>query len=293
MAQINIQQQTAYEKLQTKLTRSKIGKVVVYLILIFWSMTTIFPLVWVVMNSFKQSREVVSDSFSFPTDPTMENYARAFDLINIGQSYWNSLLMSGGAVFFTLLFGGMAAYILSRFPFKLRGFIQGLLVMSLLIPPFATVIPVYEIYISLGLLNTHWALIIYHTAGFLPFTVLVISGYMATIPKELEEAAIMDGCSRLKLYTKIFLPISRPSFATCSVFVFLWSYNDLFSSLIFVNQDHIRPVVVLLSFVSTQYGTDYGLMATAVTLTVIPVLIVYLFIQRYIEKGLTSGAVKG
>ncbi|GAA0356495.1 carbohydrate ABC transporter permease [Bacillus horti] len=291
--QIKLEQRTLWEKLQLNLTGSKIGRFFIYFSLSIWSLTTIFPLLWIVNNSFKDSADVVNNSFAIAADPTLQNYVNAFQSMNVGKSYLNSFIMSGGTVFFVLLFGGMAAFILSRFHFRLRGFIQGILVLSLLIPSFATVLPVFELLIKMNLLNTHWALILPHTAGYLPFAVLVLSGYMATIPKELEEAAVMDGCSRLKMYTRIFFPISRPSFATCSVFVFLWSYNDLFSSLIFVGQEHIRPIVVLLSFISSQYGTDYGLMATAVTITVIPVLVIYLFVQRFIEKGLTAGAVKG
>lgn len=235
----------------------------------------------------------MAHSFALATSPTLENYKNAFHTINIGQSYVNSLIMAGGAVVFTLLFGGMAAFVMSRFRFRIRGIIQTILVMSLLIPPFATVVPIFEMFANWHLNNTYWGLIIPHTAGNLPFAIFVISGYMATIPKELEEAAIMDGCSRLKMYLRIFFPLSKPSFATVAVFVFLWSYNDLFSSLIFVGGEQVRPIVVLLSEISSQYGTDYGLMATAVVLTAIPVIIVYLFIQKYIEKGLTSGAVKG
>jgi raffinose/stachyose/melibiose transport system permease protein len=116
---------------------------------------------------------------------------------------------------------------------------------------------------------------------------------MSTIPKELEEAAFMDGCNRWQMFAKIFVPISQPVFASASIFVFMWSYNDLFSALIFVNKENVRPIVALLNEISSQYGTDFGLMATAVSLTVIPVLIVYLFISKYIQKGLTEGAVKG
>ncbi|WP_234410382.1 carbohydrate ABC transporter permease [Caldalkalibacillus mannanilyticus] len=160
MPQVSFEQKTAWERLQVSLIRSKVGRAFVYLCLLGWSLTTIAPLVWVVNNSFKTSKEVISDSFSLATNPTLENYQEAFSLINIGQSYMNSFIMSGGTVFFTLLFGGMAAYALSRFHFRLRGFIQNMLVLSLLIPSFGTVVPVYEILIKLGLVNTYWALII-------------------------------------------------------------------------------------------------------------------------------------
>lgn len=292
VTQSSIEQKTTWEKLQAGILSSKLSRTILYICLSLWSATTIFPLIWVINNSFKKSDDIISNSFSIATHPTLANYEKAFTLINIGKSYLNSLIMAGGAVILTLLFGGMAAFVMSRFRFRIRGAIQTILVMSLLIPPFATVVPIFEMFANWHLNNTYWALIIPHTAGNLPFAIFVISGYMATIPKELEEAALMDGCSRFRMYTRIFFPLSRPSFATVAVFVFLWSYNDLFSSLIFVSGEKVRPIVVLLSDISSKYGTDYGLMATSVVLTAIPVIIVYLFIQKYIEKGLTAGAVK-
>lgn len=256
-------------------------------------MTTIFPLAWVFLNSFKQSDEIISNTFSLPSDPTLENYINAFETVNIGKSYINSFIISGSVVILVLALGGLAAFAMARMNFKLRGVLQTLLVASLLIPSFATIVPVYRMMIGMELVNTHAALIIPQTAGNLPFAILVISGYMATIPKELEEAAVMDGCNRLKMFTKVFLPISLPSFATVGTFVFLWSYNDLFSSLVLVSQEKVAPIVVLLSNVSSQYGTDYGLMTAAIAMTIIPVLIFYLFAQKTFEKGATSGAVKG
>lgn len=264
-----------------------------YVVLTAWSLTTIYPLFWIVNNSFKISSDVMNKSFSLALDPVFVNYTNAFDRISIGKSYINSLIMSGGTVFFVLLLGGLAAYVLSRFNFKGKRFIFSLLYATLLVPAFATVVPVYEILIKTSLVNTYWGLILPQTTGNLTFATLVIAGYMATIPKELEEAAFIDGCNRWQMFIKIFLPVSSPSFASVSIFVFLWSYNDLFSALIFVNKESVRPIVALLNEISSQYGTDFGLMATAVALTVIPVLIVYLFVSKFIEKGLTEGSVKG
>lgn len=294
LAEKGVQRLTFWEKFQSRyFSKSKYGKLFIYLCLTLWSMTTIFPLVWVVLNSFKNSREIITDTFSIPTDPTFQNYLKAFDTVNIGKSYLNSLIMSGSVVFFVLLFGGIAAFAMARMQFRLRGALQMLLIGSLLIPAFATIVPVYKMMIKMDLVNTYWALIIPQTAGNLPFAILVISAYMATIPKELEEASVMDGCSRWKMFTKVFLPISLPSFATVGTFVFLWSYNDLFSSLVLVSQEKVAPIVVLLSNVSSQYGTDYGLMTASIAMTVIPVLIVYLLAQKTFEKGATTGAVKG
>lgn len=271
----------------------RFSKFMMYTVLILWSLTTIYPMFWVVNNSFKQSRDVMNNSFSIAFDPIWLNYENAFSRIDIGKSYINSLIMSTSTVFLVLLFGGMAAYILARFDFKGKKLIYSILYGTLLIPTFATVVPVYELLIKTSLVNTYLGLILPQTAGNLTFATLVIAGYMSTIPKDLEDAAFIDGSSRWQMLTRVFVPISKPVFASASIFVFLWSYNDLFSALIFVNKENVRPIVALLNEISSQYGTDFGLMATAVTLTVIPVLIVYLFTSRLIEKGLSEGAVKG
>lgn len=285
---------TYWEKFQTEyLTKSKFGKLLIYIILSIWAISTIFPLVWVILNSFKKSNEIINGTFKIPTSPILDNYIHAFQTINIGKSYINSFIISGSVVFLVLFFAGLASFVMARMSFKLRTFLQTLLIASLLIPSFATVVPVYRMMIELGLVNNYLGLIIPQTAGNLPFAILVISGYMATIPRELEEASIIDGCNRWKMFIQVFLPISAPIFGTVATFVFLWSYNDLFSSLVFVEHESVRPIVVLLSQVSSQYGTDYGLMTAAITMTVIPVVIFYLFAQKTFEKGATSGAVKG
>lgn len=276
-----------------KRNKVKFGLIFIYVVLFGWASSTIYSMFWIVNNSFKVSRDVMNSSFKIAFDPVMVNYTNAFDRMNIGRSYLNSLIMSGGTVLLVLLFGGLAAYVLSRFQFRGRKVLYSILYASLLIPAFATVVPVYELLIKSGLINTYLGLTLPQTAGNLTFAILVLAGYMATIPKELEEAAFMDGCNRWSLFIKILFPVSRPAFASAAIFVFLWSYNDLFSSLFFVNKESVRPIVALLSEISSQYGTDFGLMATAVSLTVIPVLIVYLFIQKFIEQGLTEGAVKG
>ncbi|WP_195571876.1 carbohydrate ABC transporter permease [Paenibacillus sp. 1001270B_150601_E10] len=283
----------AHKTLRVKSGRFSLGTTLMHVVLIAWALTTIYPLFWIVNNSFKMSRDVMNDSFALAWSPVMTNYANAFDRMDIGKSYLNSLIMSFSTVFLVLLFGGLAAYVLSRFQFRGKRTIYSILYATLLIPAFATVVPVYEILIHSKLVNTYLGLILPQTAGNLTFATLIIAGYMATIPKELEEASFIDGCNRWQMFTKVFLPISQPVFASASIFVFLWSYNDLFSALIFVNKENVRPIVALLNEISSQYGTDFGLMATAVSLTVIPVLLVYLFISKYIEKGLTEGAIKG
>ncbi len=280
-------------RIQDYFERISLSKFIIYLVLIAWASTTILPLLWITNNSFRTTADIVNQPFAFPDSFNLVNYREARTRINVLNSYKNSIIMSGTTVVLVLLLGGMAAYVLARFEFRGKAVIDTILVIGLMIPAFVTVVPVYELLISLDLVNTYLALILPHTAGNLVFATMLLTAYMSSLSKEIEEAALLDGANRWQIFRLVFVPMSRPVFATVGIFTFLWSYNDLFSALIYVPQQRVQPVTVLLSQVSTQYGTDLGLQATAVVVTVIPVLIVYLILQQQIIKGLTQGAVKG
>lgn len=270
-----------------------IGKVLVHIILLFWASTTIFPLFWVLNNSFKERDTILLDSFSIVAEPVLTNYMTAFSRLNIGRAYMNSLIISGTVVLGVMFFGGLASYILARYNFKGKLAIHSLVMAALLFPAFATIVPVFTMLNAVGLMNTRIGVILPQIAGNLAFAITIMVGFMSTIPLELEEAAVVEGCGPWKLFWKIVVPISKPSFATVAIFTFLWSYNDLFLQKILIRKTQVRPICALLDTIRSQYGTDYGLMCASVILVVVPVLIVYLFLQKYIIKGLTAGAVKG
>ncbi|MCF8001769.1 MAG: carbohydrate ABC transporter permease [Halanaerobiales bacterium] len=274
--------------------KSNIGRFFIYVFLIFWALTTIAPLVWVINNSFKGTDQIMDTPFGLAETLNWANYQKAVERVDIIRSYINSFIMSGSATILVLLFGGMAAYILGRFEFKYKKFFTTIVALGLLIPAFSTIIPVYDLMIKLNLINTYPALILPHTASNLIFAIFVLSSYMSSLPDSIEEAAIVDGASRFQIFTKIIIPMSRPAMATVAIFSFLWSYNDLFSALILVSDKSVRPIVVLLNEVSSRYGVDYGLQAAAVVLTIVPIFLVYLLLQDYIVKGLArQGSVKG
>ncbi len=231
-------------------------------------------------------------SFSLPDHLFLDNYYRAFEN-NILRGYKNSLIISVTVVFFVLLFGALASYTLARFRFKSKVIVQGLIVSSLIIPIFATIVPVFGILLKMNLFNKYLGLILPQIAGNLAFTISTLTAYMTTIPIEMEEAAFIEGCSAFQVFKKIVLPITKPSLAAVGVFVFLWSYNDLFSALIILRTRDKMPINVLLTDISSQYGTDYGLMAAVIAIIVVPIVLVYIFAQRFIIEGMTSGAVKG
>lgn len=270
-----------------------IGKVFVHIMLLLWASTTIFPLFWVFNNSFKLKSTILTDSFSLVKEPVLTNYVTAFTRMNIGTAYMNSLIISGTVVIGVMIFGGLASYVLARYEFKGKIIIQSMVMAALLFPAFATIVPVFTILLNLGLTNTRTGVILPQIAGNLAFAITIMVGFMSTIPMELEEAAVVEGCGAWQIFWRIVVPISKPSFATVAIFTFLWSYNDLFMQKVIIRKTQVRPICALLDTIRSQYGTDYGLMCASVILVVVPVLIVYLFLQKYIIKGLTAGAVKG
>ena len=269
------------------------GGLVIRTILILWAVTTTFPFLWVINNSFKPSEEVINTSFALPKEFTFGNYTNAFEKQNILKAYKNSLIISGTVMLVCMLLGAMMAFGMTRYCFRGKAVIHSLLFASLMFPVYSTIIPVFRNMAGLGLLNQPISVILPQAAGNLSFAAVVLMGFLKGLPLTFEESAYLEGAGTVKIFTAIILPLLRPSIATVAVFSFLWSYNDLLTQLIMLRKPSSLPVSALLIDISSKYGTDYGLMDSCVTLIVIPVLIIYFILQKYIIKGLTAGAVKG
>lgn len=270
-----------------------ISKYIIYAILILWAITTIFPFIWIIVNSFKPSAELLTSSFSLPKEFTLNNYKNAFDNLNILRAYGMSFIISGSVTIGVVILSSMMAFALTRYRFKGKWILDSILVASLMFPVFSTIIPVYQMMIKWGMLNTPTAVILPQIASNLSFATIVMMGFMRVIPLEIEEAAYIEGASVFTVFTKIIVPISKPSISTVSIFSFLWSYNDLFVQTTMIGRRVNYPVCTLLNEISSKYGTDYGLMAASVAIILVPVFIVYLLLQKNIIKGLTAGAIKG
>lgn len=273
----------------------------IYAVLILWALTTIYPLVWVALNSFKVKNEILSNSFALPLGElfTLSNYKRAFDRVPILGAYFNSIVLSGSVTLVVMALAGLAAFALVRYQFKGRGFLMSVVVASMMFPAFSTIVPVFRMEASWGLVNSsnRWISLVScalpQIAGNMSFAILVLSGYIRSLPIELEEAAYLEGCRASQIFTKIIVPLAKPSFATVAIFTFLWSYNDLFMQSFFLRIQPQWTITRLLKELTSMEGTNYGLMAAAVTIVVVPVLILYAFLQKYIIKGMVAGALKG
>lgn len=273
----------------------------VYAVLIFWAMTTIYPLFWVALNSFKVKNEIIENSFALPVGElfTLANYKRAFDRVPIFGAYMNSLIVSGSVTVVVMLLAGLASFGLVRYQFRAKNFLMSVVVASMMFPAFSTIVPVFRMEASWGLVNSsnRWISLfscaLPQIAGNLSFAIIVLSGYIRGLPVELEEAAYMEGCNAFQIFYKIVVPLTKPSFATVAIFSFLWSYNDLFNQTFFLRIQPQWAITRLLKELTAMEGTNYGLMAAAVTIVIVPVILLYACLQKYIIKGMIAGAIKG
>ena len=265
---------------------------VLYAILFIWLLIT---LLWVFLNSFKSSEEILLNGVSLPKSINFTNYLTIFSYpdVNLLRSFLNSFIISGSVVLGVLVLGGLAAFGLGRFESKVGKVIDALMVACLLVPSFATMIPNFVTVSSLPIRNTYLAVIVPQIAGNLCFAIVLLSSFMKSLPNELDEAAIIDGASVFQVLKNITVPLTKPMFATVGIMVFIWSYNDLVTSLVYISDQKLKPICVILTMVSNMHGTDYGAMMAAICITIIPVLILYIMSQEMVVKGLTAGSVKG
>jgi len=280
------------------------SKIVKYIVLIVWALTTIAPLLWIFVNSFKNNDEIIGSAFALPKayvagGTIFQNFEtlKRFSENNIFRGFFNSFVISGSTLLFILVFASMAAFVLARFKFRFTKLIKAYLIASMLIPQFAVIVPNFIIMQRIGqhvsgFQGSYLTVIIPQVAGLMNFAILMLSSFMADLPKELEEAALIDGASIGKIFTRITVPLTIPAFVSVGIMEFLWSYNDLLSPLVYLTKRY-QPVTVLISQVQSLYSTDYGAMMAAILITVLPVLIIYIISQEYVIKGLTAGAVKG
>ena len=235
----------------------------------------------------------VKDAFS------LDNYRNIFENYNLFSAYRNSIIISGSVALVVILLSGMAAYVLCRYQFHGKKLLTLLLYAGMMFPIYSTIIPVLRMQAGWGIVNSPsvganlLSVILPQIAGNMSLAIIFLTGYIRMLPMELEEAAYIGGCNMFQTYFRIVFPLCKPSLVTVGIFSFLWSYNDLFTQMFFLRTKENWAITILLNNIASKEGVNYGAMFASVTLIVIPVLVVYLFLNKSIIKGMTVGAVKG
>lgn len=263
-------------------------------VLAFFAVYVVSPFVWMVSISFKPETEIFArDVALFPREATLANYEAVFRAAPYLRFFLNSLLVAVVTTVGSTVVSTLAAYAFSRFRFRGRDVIAFLILATQMFPLVTGIIPLYLVFTKLGMINTHWCLFVAYVAFTIPFCTWMLKGFFDTIPKEIEEAALIDGCSRLQVLRTIVLPMSRPALLATGVFCFILSWNEFLYATVLTTSDSVRTLPAALGQMIGQGYTQWGSLNAAGIMTTIPVVVFFLLFQRHLVSGLTAGAMKG
>jgi raffinose/stachyose/melibiose transport system permease protein len=251
-----------------------------------------FPMVWMVMSSFKTNQAIFASPFSLPESIDLSRWVDAWEVGNLGRYALNSAIVTGTSVFFILVIGSAAAFAFSRYRFKGRALAMGLFALGLLLPLQSYFIAQSNLFTQLAITDTRWALIIPYTAMGLPLAIFLLKVYLDALPEELFEAAHIDGAGDGRVFRQLALPLLRPGLATVAIFSALFAWNEFLLALLYIQDDNLKTIPTGLLAFSSRYTTDYSLLFSALSIVTIPLIVIYVVFNRHITEGITAGSVK-
>ncbi|WP_440071069.1 carbohydrate ABC transporter permease [Streptosporangium sp. OZ121] len=272
--------------------------------LLVWTVLVVVPIVWTFLASVKSEDEIFGDAWSLPASLRLDNWARAWEQAHIGQYMINSIVVVAFGTFGTMLFGSMAAYVLARYRFRGNRSIYLLFVSGLAFPVYLALTPLFFVVQNMGTvpvigpyigLNTHGGLVLVYIAYSLPFTVFFLAAFFRTLPGAVAEAAFVDGASHTRVFFQIMLPMAKPGIVSVTIFNVLGQWNQYQLPLVLLNSDRDKWVLTQgIADISTAagYDADWSALFAALSMAILPMLIVYTLFQSQIQKGLTAGALK-
>ncbi|WP_370875847.1 carbohydrate ABC transporter permease [Caldalkalibacillus uzonensis] len=262
--------------------------------LVFVAVVQVLPLVWLFFFSLKNNQEVFHlPPFALPEDPKWENYVKVWTEGNIGVYFFNSVWITVVSVVLTVFLASLATFAITRMKWKLKKPVLGLFMVGLMIPVHSALIPLFSLFLKINLINHPLSIILTYTAFNLPLTIMILLGFYYTIPRELEEAAIMDGCSVHGLFFRIILPITTPAMATAAIVNMIFNWNEFVFVNTFISSDEYKTLTVGIQNFVGQYTTDWGAIGATLVISILPILIAYLILSDRIVEGITAGSVKG
>lgn len=280
-----------------RVKKIKTGRIFSYAFLLAVTAFALFPLVYAFFGSFKSNVEFLNGGSNiFPAKWDTSTYVKAWEEANFARYTFNSLFISAMTVVLTLTAGSMASYVLARGEFRLRGALTGMLGLVMFIPGVVLLFPIFQMCQRLQLLGNIWSIVITQTASGLPFLVILMSSYMNGISREIDDAGKIDGCSFFRLYWNVILPLSKPILATAGLFAFKSAWNSYLLPLaLSLSKTEIRPLTVgVIALKDMGEGISaWNIMIAGSVLALFPMIVVFLFMNRFFVEGITSGAVKG
>lgn len=267
---------------------------ITHVFLIIFAFIQIYPLFWLFEFSLKDNNEIFGGNIAgLPEHWRFENYVTAFFNANVIKYFINSVIVTGVTIVITLIISAMSAYAISRMIWRGRETTLKIILMGMMVPIHAALLPLFIILSKAHLLNSYWSLIIPYIAFGLPMAVFLFTSFMESLPRELEEAAAIDGCGIYQMFWRIIFPLIRPAIATVSIFTFISSWNELMFAVTFINKTEYKTLTVGIMSMVGAYTTKWGEIGAGLMIATIPTVIMYLLLSEQVQKSLVAGAVKG
>ena len=273
---------------------SKGRRVAIYIGLVLWMLINLFPVYWMFTFSLKSNAEIFGDNVvGLPKHWLWSNYTSALNTGRMGKYFLNSTIVAVATILITLAVALMATFALTRLIWRQRKTLNKFFMLGLTIPIHASIVPIYVTLSRLHMLNTYWALIIPYAAFSLSMAILVCTGFMNELPRELDESACIDGCGVWGIFFKIIVPLMKPAVATVGIYTFLQCWNELMFANIFISKTELKTLPVGVQALSGQYTTAWGPIGAALVLATFPTLFIYIFLSKKIQDSFIAGAIKG
>ncbi|WP_419875254.1 carbohydrate ABC transporter permease [Candidatus Pristimantibacillus sp. PTI5] len=267
---------------------SKVIYLAIYLLVM------VFPLYWIVITSLKPQKDIFSFPLKYwPERFTLDNYIHIFKISKFHIYIGNSLLVAITSAIIVLVIAILSAYVLARFKFRGHRQIMLAFFATQMLPGFVALAPLYLMMSNMGLINNRISLVLMYTVGLIPFSTIMLRGFFERIPSSLEEAAMIDGCSRWTALVRIIIPVMLPGIASTFIFAFVQNWNELFLAVMFIDNDALKTLPVAMNSFILKFDVDWGAMSAGAVLSIIPTILLFAFAQRFIVEGLTQGAEKG
>ncbi|MET3698287.1 carbohydrate ABC transporter membrane protein 2 (CUT1 family) [Bacillus oleivorans] len=267
-------------------------KPIYYLVAFLIASISLYPILLMVMSSFKTNAEIFENPLSWPESLSLETYRTLLDQIPFMTYFFNSVIVSFGAVVLVLITASLASFYIARYRFKWNNFLFLLFLMGMMIPIKLGIVPLFILMNDLHLTNSLWSLILMYTATGIPLSILILTGFFKTMPKELEEAARIDGASDLRILWNVVFPLMRPALGTVMIITFIQSWNDFFFPLIFITEEAKKTIPVGMLSLFGEHSADWGALFAGLTLSSLPMLILFFIASKQFMEGLTAGAIK-
>jgi multiple sugar transport system permease protein len=276
----------------TKLKRY-LGHFIFWAAVAFFVVFALFPYIWTALTSLKPEQELFTKGVHYlPKQVVVKNYVNLFKRLKFQKYFGNSLIVAISTTCLALVASSLAGYAFSRFRFKLRAALMVIFVLTNMFPKILLIIPLFMIFRHVALLNTYHGLVLAHCTFTIPFATWMLTGFFDSIPRELEEAAVVDGASKIKAFLIVTLPLAAPSLAATAVYIFIHSWNDYLYAVMFTSSESVRTLPIALKMFIGKYEVDWGALTAGGIVTSVPLVVFFMLVQRYLIAGLTAGAVK-